>query len=383
MVDINSFLEDREKQNTLRILHPVEKRKGCKVFINNHWFVDFSSNDYLGLSTYKKNYSYIKKILNKYGTGAVASRLLSGDLLIHHILEERTACFKKKEACLIFNSGYQANVGIISALYSNKDVIFLDRLSHASLIDGALLSGAKLLRFNHNDLNHLELLLKKERPNYKNALIVTESVFSMDGDFAPLKEIVELKEKYSCELLVDEAHATGIYGENGCGLVDELGLTDKVELIMGTYSKALASFGSYLATTEKIKKYLINTSRSFIYSTAMPPIVVACILKNLEISIKEKWRREKVKKLAAIFRQKLQNSNISVKGDSQINVVIIGENKEVIETSDLLKKKKFWVLPIRPPTVPKGQSRIRISITANHDEFIINKLADEIIKILK
>lgn len=383
MVDIDAFLKKRIDESNLRTLKPIEKRNGSVIYKNREVFFDFSSNDYLGLSSKKELIDSVNEVFELFGSGAVASRLLSGDLAIHHELEELTASFKKKEDALIFNSGYQANVGIISALCGKNDVIFLDRLSHASLVDGALLSGAKIFRFSHNDLNHLELLLKKEREKFKNALIVTESVFSMDGDFAPLKEIVELKDRFSCEFLVDEAHATGVYGSEGSGLIEELGLTDRIELIMGTYGKALAVSGAYLASSKKIKEYLINSSRSFIYSTAMPAIVVSMIIKSIDICKKEHWRRDKVKNLASLFRGILKEADIPFKGDSQIVAVIIGDNQKTVNIANYLQNNKFWVLPIRYPTVPMGEARLRISFSSNHTEDVTVSLAKGIIEAFK
>ncbi|MFA5276170.1 MAG: 8-amino-7-oxononanoate synthase, partial [Candidatus Omnitrophota bacterium] len=362
MADIETALKKRIQEGTLRALTPVSRRKENKIIINNKSYIDFSSNDYLGLSQHPKLIAASRAAITEFGTSVSASRLLSGDLELFHKLEKEIAEFKNKEAALVFNSGYQANTGIISALYGKADCIFSDRLNHASLVDGIILSGAKLFRFQHNDVDHLGSLIKKERLNFKKALIITESVFSMDGDKAPLKEIVPLKEKYDCEIFVDEAHATGIFGSNGSGLAEEAGVTGKIDYIMGTFSKALGSFGAYLATSRKLVDYLINTCRSFIYSTALPPAVIAANLASIELVKVEPERREKILKLSEYFRTALLKEGFQVKGCSQIVPLIVGDNLRAVDLAKKLQAAGFWVLPIRPPTVPKGEARLRFCL---------------------
>ncbi len=378
MEKIEEFLLKREEEGLLRELKPVSSRSKGKISYKGKEYIDFSSNDYLGLSSHPKLIEAAKNALDKFGTANSASRLMSGDSELCHRLEEKTAEFKGKESALFFNSGYQANAGIISSLYDSGDCIFLDRLAHASLIDGTMLSRAKLLRFEHNDAGHLESILKEERHKFKNALIITESVFSMDGDKAPLKELADLKEKYGCEIFVDEAHATGIFGKNGSGVVEEAGLREKIDFIMGTFSKALAGFGAYLAASRKITGYLVNTCRSFIYSTALPPAIIASNLASIEVVKEESYRREKLFGLAQYFRNTLKNKGFKVKGDSQIVPVIIGDNFKVTELACRLQEKGYWALPVRPPTVPNGQARLRFSLTVNHGKETLDRLIDDI-----
>lgn len=375
---IEEFLKQRIKDDTLRTLKPISRRHNGVIRINNREYIDFSSNDYLGLSGHPKLIAAGKKAMDEFGTSSSASRLLSGDLDLHHKLEEKTALFKHKEAAMVFNSGYQANVAIISCLFKKGDCIFSDRLNHASIIDGILLSEAKPFRFQHNDISHLERLLKKERNKFKQALLVTESIFSMDGDKAPLKELVWLKEKYNCQLFVDEAHATGIFGKDGSGLVEEEGLSAKIDFIMGTFSKAMGSFGAYLATSGKIVQYLINAARGFIYSTALPPSVIACNLASIALVKNEPGRRKELLKCADYFRQRLSALGFSSKGESQIVPLIIGKNRETQEFARRLQEKGYWVLPIRPPTVPVGQARLRFSLTYYHRKEALEKLIHEI-----
>ncbi|MEW5972000.1 MAG: 8-amino-7-oxononanoate synthase, partial [Pseudomonadota bacterium] len=279
-------------ERIVRVLKPLDTRKPPFLSFHGREYVDFSSNDYLGLSNHPQLINAVKLAAEEFGVSSSASRLLSGDFKLFHQLETRVAQFKGKESALVFNSGYQANVGILSALVGRQDAVFLDKLAHASLVDGALLSGAKLFRFQHNDVTHLSILLKNQRSKFNQALIVTESVFSMDGDKALLKEIASIKEKFNCSLFVDEAHATGIFGVSGSGVVSTLGLETKVEYIMGTFSKALGSFGAYLACSQETKDFLVNNCRSFIYTTALPALVVAANICAIDLVCNEGFRRE-------------------------------------------------------------------------------------------
>lgn len=354
MEEIEESLNRRAEEGCLRELRPISFRRGGRIRLGEREYLDFSSNDYLGLAGHPGLIEAAKEATERYGTSSSASRLLSGDFEIHHRLEEAVASFKKKESGIVFNSGYQANIGILSSLYGKGDAIFSDRLNHASIIDGILLSGARLFRFRHNDLTHLEDILTKERRRFKRALIVTETIFSMDGDRSCLPGLVDLKERYGCQIMVDEAHATGIYGEDGSGIVEEEGLADRVDLIMGTFSKALGGFGAYLAAPRKIVEYLINTCRSFIYSTALPPAIIASNLASIELLKKEPYRRQKLLESAAYFRGRLKDMGLDVRGSSHIVPLVVGDNSTVTDFAKRLQGMGYWVLPIRPPTVPMG-----------------------------
>lgn len=377
---IEQFLQQRREKNLLRILRPADFRKEGKIYFKDNEFFDFSSNDYLGLAGHPELKEASKKAIEELGTGSSASRLLSGDLEIHHELEEKTALLKNKESALVFNSGYQANVGVISSLCKAGDAVFSDKLNHASILDGIFLSGARLFRFLHNDPNHLESLLRKSAGKFRERLIVTETIFSMDGDRPPLKELIGLKEKYNCKIMVDEAHATGVFGKNGSGVVAEDGLTDRVDLIMGTFGKALGSFGAYVAGSKKMIEYLINTCRSFIYSTALPPSVAAANLAALELLRKEPFRRNALLENASYFRRELEKRGFEVRGASQIVPLIVKDTDKAIALSAALREKGYWVLPIRPPTVPVGESRLRFSLTWHHTREILQDLIEEISK---
>jgi 8-amino-7-oxononanoate synthase len=375
---VDDLMKKREGEGSLRILRSADIRGGGRISVNSIEYVDLSSNDYLDLSNHPRLVRASQEAAERFGTSSSASRLLSGSLKLHRELEERIASFKGKEASLLFNSGYQANTGIIPAISGKKgDAIFSDRLNHASIVDGALMSGSKVFRFRHNDTGHLESILKKERAGFKEALIVTETVFSMDGDRAPLKEITRLKREYGCTLMVDEAHATGIFGRRGSGMVEEEGLTGEVDLVMGTFGKALGGFGAYLAASRRTIDYLVNSCRSFIYSTALPPSVVAANLAALDLVMDEPYRRRALLRNASFLREGLKAAGLNVRGSSQIVPVIIGDNKRTQRLSERLREAGYWALPIRPPTVPEGESRLRFSLTYGHTKDILKRLLDE------
>ncbi|MCM8787341.1 MAG: 8-amino-7-oxononanoate synthase [Candidatus Omnitrophica bacterium] len=379
MEKLERLLEEQIKLNRYRTLLSIQNQRDGFIYIENKKYVDFSSNDYLGLSQHPAIKKAAVVAIKKFKNSTCSSRLLSGNLELFNMLEERMANFKKKEAGLVFNSGYQANVGIISCLCSRDDVIFSDKLNHASIIDGIILSGAKFFRFRHNDIGHLEDLLKKERYKFKNSLIIVETIFSMDGDKAPLKQLVKLKEKYNSILMVDEAHATGIFGKNGSGVVEEEDVSEKVDIIMGTFSKALGCFGAYVACSKKFKEYFVNFCRSFIYSTALPPSIINSCLESLVIVKKEPHRRKRLLENASYLHKKLKNTGFNAIGCSQIVPVIIGEEKETINLSIKLKENGFWVPAIRPPTVLKGSCRLRFSLNYYHTKDILDKLIDVLV----
>jgi 7-keto-8-aminopelargonate synthetase-like enzyme len=252
MERMKKFLLERKKAGTLRSLDPLTRlgHGWVRLLDSEEKLQDFSSNDYLALSEHPEIIAASKKYLEMFGAGAGAARLMSGDLEINHLLEQQIAQLKSKEAALTFGSGYLANIGIIPALVGRGDLIITDRLSHASIYDGCLLSGARTIRFRHNDLTHLEQILKEKRSQFNNCLIVVESIYSMDGDRCPLVELVQLKKGFDFMLMVDEAHATGIYGENGAGIIEEDNVSQEVDIAMGTFGKALGSYGAYAAASQ-------------------------------------------------------------------------------------------------------------------------------------
>ncbi|MCP4482808.1 MAG: 8-amino-7-oxononanoate synthase [bacterium] len=337
-----------------RKIYQIEQRDGIFIVIDGQNYLDFSSNDYLGLATHPLMKKATIQAIQQYGTGSTASRLLSGTYNLHNKLETDIAIFKHKEAALVFNSGYQANLGLVRTLFNKNDVIFSDKLNHASIIDGLKLGEAKYLRFKHNNIEDLEWLLKKERKKFDRALVITETVFSMDGDIAPLTDIIALKKQYNLEIMVDEAHAVGIE------------TPQEIDYIMGTFSKGLGSFGAYFACSQEIKTYLINKCRSFIFTTALPPGVIAANITALEILTSEKERTLKLKKNTEYFRNELKKQGLLPLGETQIIPIIIGSEAKALKVANKMRKLGFWVSPIRYPTVAKNQARLRFSLSFNH-----------------
>jgi len=372
---INKYINERKAKNLYRKLNPADTRGNGLITIDGVKYHDFCSNDYLGLAYHPKLIKAGLDATNKFGTGSAGSRLLGGDNHLFHQLEESIAHLKGYEAGLIYNSGYQANVSVIGTLCDKADMIVSDKLVHASIIDGISLSSAKYIRFKHNDMEHLKSILEKERDNFKEVFIITESVFSMDGDSSPLEELTFLKNKFNCKLLVDEAHATGVCGDQGEGKVSG-DLSSMVDICIGTFGKALGSFGAFVTLSNELKKYLINKSRGFIYSTALPPAIIAVNLESLNIINVERNRREILQENATYFSNKLIESGIPVKEPSHIIPIILGSNEKVIKLCTQLQEKGYWVQPIRIPTVPPGTARIRISLSYSHDRNTLEEFAD-------
>lgn len=360
----SSYLDKLQEESRLRnIPYP------------NQSLIDLVSNDYLGLG--KRHDEFTGEFLERYGDAGFsssASRLLSREQKYHNLLEETLGKLYRRDI-LLFNSGYQANVGVLSALASPDTLIISDSLMHASAIDGMMLGKGfekvKVEKWQHNDLSHLEVLLENNASKYTDVIIVTESIFSMDGDKSPLHDIVKLKKKYPNALLyVDEAHALGVRGQKGLGLCEESGLADDVDIIIGTFGKALASSGAFMATNRRIRDYILNRARSFIFSTALPPINVAWTLFMLEKSMKMTDARENLLTLSVNFRKKLaavtdkENSTKLLESDTQIIPYLCGNAERAIKVSELLRNEGYDVLPIRRPTVPPGGERIRLSLNA-------------------
>ena len=349
-----------------RCLNPVENKNGAFIYRSGKKYLDFSSNDYLGLSQHIHMIQAMKGAVESYGVGATGSRLLSGDSSKTHELEALLAEWHQKEAALVFNSGFQMNTGLFKMLCTKDDLIIADRLCHASLIDGALASDATLLRYRHNDTRHLAQVLEKNRPFYKQIMIVTESVFSMDGDIAPLEKIIILKEKHNATLLVDEAHALGVFGKNGGGIIEKLGVQNKVDYIVGTFGKALGSFGAFIALSNHMKEKAVNQCRAFIYSTALPIPVIVVNIASIKLVQKMKGVALNLQNMAKEFRTRLQKKGVKTYGESQIIPIIIEEEVRLHKIVQGLQNAGIWVNAIRPPTVPKGTSRLRISLTTQH-----------------
>ena len=355
----NTLLENLKEQSHFRYIKNFDNKDEKYIYISGKKLINLSSNNYLGFADNKAiTEEFINLAKGNYSFGSASARLLTGTLPVYSELENLISKMFNKERTLLFNSGYHANVGINSSIAGNCDVIFSDKLNHASIIDGMQLSQGKFFRYPHNNMEALEKLLIRERNNFKNAVIVSESVFSMDGDIADLNKLVELKEKYNCILILDEAHAFGVFGEKGLGVAETLGITDKVDLIIGTFGKAIGSMGAFATGNKTLIDYLTNKARSFIFSTALPPINIAF----------SKWIIEN--KLPQTFekRMKMLETGKKAGSNSHIIPVVIGGNKETIDTCDILFNNGYFTLPIRPPTVPEGTSRLRLSLTTEITE---------------
>jgi len=361
-----------------RYLKTLIKIDPIKVKYRNRVLLNFSSNDYLGLSQNNIIKRYTIKIIKKHGIGSGSSRLVAGNFDFHEKIENDLAKKKKSEAAIIFSTGYLANYSILSSILSSNifkksPIVFSDKLNHQCIYEGCKNKKINFLRFRHNDMNHLEYLLKKNKFKQNPKFILSESVFSMDGDFADITGLVNLKKQYNSFLFLDEAHATGVYGDNGFGLSTKF--SNDIDCVTGTFSKAFGSFGAYVSCSKNLKSFLINKCPSFIYSTSLPFSLLASIYSGIKIIPMLKNERKKLIKNSYFLRKILKKDNFDI-GNSQTNIIpiIIGDSKKTILISEKLEKKGFYVAPIRPPSVPPNSSRLRISISSCHSQNNIKKL---------
>ena len=362
-------LEELRLEGLYRQMRLVGGAQDSRVMLDGRETILLCSNNYLGLA----NHPLLKEAaisgVERYGTSSGASRLVSGTMELHEALERRIAAFKGTEAALVFNSGYAANTGIIPAIVGRGDLIFSDRLNHASIVDGALLSRAKLVRYPHNDMVALRSLLS-ETDSRGRRLIVTDGVFSMDGDLSPLKELARLKNEFGALLMVDDAHGTGVLGATGRGSAEQWGVMAGIDIHMGTLGKALGSFGAYAAAPREIIDYLVNRARSFIYSTALPPAVLAAGIAAFDVvdSSEGAVLRRKLADNSEQFRNALHDAGFDTMGSAtQIIPVRAGGMNNVMVFSRLLLAEGIFVQGIRPPTVPTGSCRLRCTVMATHE----------------
>jgi 8-amino-7-oxononanoate synthase len=371
---IGNQLEDIQKSGLLRKTVPARPAGPGSLLVNGKVLRDFASNDYLGFSHRHELIEAAKDAAEKWGCGSRASRLMSGTLSLVERLEDEAARFQGTEASLCLGNGYIANTTIIPALVGRKDAIFMDRLCHASIVDGVLLSGVRFFRFSHNDVDHLEELLLEHGAKFRRTLIIVESLYSMDGDIAPLPGILKLAEKHGSILMVDEAHALGVFGENGEGIISK-DTERKPDIIIGTFGKALGSYGAFAACQAELKRYLVNMCRGFIFSTALPPPVIGANLKALEILPRQgaigKTVLELASRLRGFIKGRLKRPS---PGSSQIVPLILDSIEETLELERFLLENGIFTRSIRPPTVPKNSPRIRFSITADHGQEDIDRL---------
>jgi 8-amino-7-oxononanoate synthase len=374
MVDIERRLEELRESGLHRRLRLVESPQGPRVTLDGRRVLLLCSNDYLGLADRAEVRDAAAETALRWGAGAGASRLISGNMEPHRELERRLAAFKGYEAALLFGSGYLANVGAIAALAGRGGVVFSDELNHASIVDGCRLARADTFVYRHGDAEHLAWGLREA--GGRAALIVSDGVFSMDGDVAPLAELARLAREHGCRLMVDEAHATGALGPGGRGSVAAAGLSDEVDLVVGTLGKALGSYGAYVCASAELREYLLNTARPFIFSTAPPPPVLAAALAALTLLEEEPSMVERLNANAATLREGLAAEGLAVGGgESQIVPLEIGDAGRTMELCERLLERGVFAQGIRPPTVPAGSSRLRFSAMATHEEADLREAA--------
>jgi 8-amino-7-oxononanoate synthase len=382
-------LEDLKRAGLYRAVRTIDKTDGRYVEINGQKLLNFCSNNYLGLANHPKVIAAARAALEEFGAGAGASRLVSGNLELHERLEAKLAAFKSRPAALVFPSGFAANLGVIGSLVDENDTVIIDRLNHASIIDACRLSKAKLQVYPHKDMAALEKVLQRSA-KFKKKLIVTDSVFSMDGDLAPLPEIVGLAKKYGALTMIDEAHATGVIGSRGKGIEEHFGLEGEVDVVMGTLSKALGSLGGFVAGSAGLIDYLKNKARSFIYTTALPASACAAALAALELIESEPSLLRNLRRnveiltpsmISPLLRGRCPNEMRTEGVESPIVPIIpimIGDAHKAVEISDKLFEQGFFLSAIRPPTVPEGTACLRLTLTALQTKEDIECLASSL-----
>ncbi|MEQ9280612.1 MAG: 8-amino-7-oxononanoate synthase [Balneola sp.] len=375
---INDALEKRRQEHQFRTLKPLESQDSALIIKNDGVeYINFSSNDYLGLARHPELVKRSNKFASKYGVGSGASRLVTGTLSIHTELEKKLAKVFDSEEAILFNSGFQANTSILPAVADRNSLILAEKKIHNSLIQGALLSRATFKRFEHNNYDHLEELLKSAGSDrYNRIWIVSETVFSMDGDRNDIDRLIELSEKYNALLYSDDAHAVGVLGERGLGF--NYG-KEGIDISLGTFGKAFGSFGAYALCSKEMKDYLINFAGGFIYSTSLPPNVIGAIDAALDLIPEMDQERTLLMDNVDYVRTEIQKLGFdTAASDSQIIPVIIGDEQETIELSNRLKKNGLWVSSIRPPTVEKDASRLRITLSVKHTKEHLDKLLKDL-----
>ncbi|OUR87376.1 8-amino-7-oxononanoate synthase [Gammaproteobacteria bacterium 42_54_T18] len=380
MSAISQKLANKKKQGLYRTRRVLSSPQQPMVCVDDVDYLAFCSNDYLGLANHPRVVAAFKRAADLYGVGSGASHLVLGHSKVHHQLEEALAEKVGRDRALLFSSGYMANVGVINALVGAGDTVFEDKLNHASLLDGGLISKAKFQRYLHNDTEslHRKLIDGEGKVAESNTLVVTDSVFSMDGDVAPLTDLSAICRQQDAMLMVDDAHGFGVMGEKGAGALNANGLTqDDVPVLMATLGKALGTAGAFVAGSDELIEYLIQEARTYIYTTALPPAVAAATLESLQILVDESWRQDKLQQLIKRFRLGAQSLGLNLMASSTaIQPVLVGGPDKALAMSQKLQDQGLLVTAIRPPTVPKGTARLRVTLSANHSEENIDQLLD-------
>ncbi len=383
-----SEIESIKSKNLYRTLRNISSVGNAEIIFNKKKYLNLSSNDYLGIAdnTELLNEFYLEindeSKSNDFRLGSGSSRLLSGNYNLYEKLETELAKAYESESALVFNSGYHANIGILPALTGKGDLIISDKLNHASIIDGIRLSNADYLRYKHLDYKHLEKLLAAKRNNYNKVIIISESIFSMDGDVVDLQKLVDIKNKYNTMLYIDEAHAFATRGKSGLGIAEEQNLISKIDFIVGTFGKAFASQGAFVVCKSVIREFLINKMRSLIFTTSLPPVVVNWNLFLLKKIKSFSVERKKLNLISDILIEEFQKNGLSITSSSNIVPVILGKNSVAEEVATEMQKHLYYIFAVRPPTVPEGTARLRISLTANIPENKVLEIARVITKLI-
>jgi glycine C-acetyltransferase len=380
-----SFLEEEivalKEKGRYRSLRRLSTPQDARIVIEGEEVLNFSSNNYLGLANHPEVVAALADCAARYGVGAGASRLISGHMDVHAELEEAMARFKGAEGCLTFSAGYMANLGILSTLGDSDTTIFSDEWNHASIVDGCRLSRARVEVYRHADVTHLEDLLRASSAGRK--IVVTDGVFSMDGDVAPLPDLVEVKDRYGAILVIDDAHATGVLPPGGRGTADYFGLSGRVEILMGTFSKALGTYGAYLCSTRQMVEYFINKCRPFIFNTGLPPAVAGATLVSLGLLARESDRLKALWDNERLFREEMEARGRKVKSDTAIVPILVGSDGDTMAASRALFDRGVFVHGIRPPTVPEGTGRLRLTLMATHTAEMVRTVAGRIDEVLR
>ena len=357
--------------------------QGVKVCINGREYLNFCSNDYLGLANHPEIIKSFKQAADDYGVGSGSAHLINGHSHEHHALEEELAEFTGRQRALLFSTGYMANLGVVSTLLERNDRLFADRLNHASLIDAGILSRARMQRYAHSDMT--VLAEKLAQCNRGEKLIVSDGVFSMDGDSAPVVEMAQLANKHDAVLMIDDAHGLGVLGHSGAGILEQAGLdANAVPVLMGTLGKALGTFGAFVAGDEILIESLINRARSYVYTSALPPAIAAATRTSLHLLQKENWRREKLAALIHYWKQGASQLQLPfMPSDTAIQPLLLGSSEKAVRLSHQLDEQGFLISAIRPPTVPKNQARLRITLSAEHEYADLERLLDTLVTLYK
>lgn len=389
---LKAFLKEKQQQHLYRSVKTSESPQSPLMTISGNDYLNFCSNDYLGLANHPDVLKAFKQGAQQYGVGSGAAHLINGHSKAHQQLEESLAEVTGRKRALLFSTGYMANLGVVNALLDRGDFLFQDRLNHASLIDAGLLSAAKMVRYQHNDVVALKQRYEKNAKKWggvknadtPNSMILSDGVFSMDGDVAPVKALSKIAQQYSAWLMIDDAHGFGVLGANGAGLLEQESLTaTQVPILMGTLGKAIGTAGAFVVGSNDLIEFLIQTARTYIYTTAMPPAIAVATIKSLNIAQAESWRRDKLSQLIKQFKKGANQLGLDLlESNTAIQPILVGEAEKALQISDALQQQGILVTAIRPPTVGEGSARLRVTFSASHEEKQVQQLLSELEKVM-